>query len=198
MTNSFRVEGGLGAIVGGLCLVLGHLLNFLGGRPTGTTGGKAFVFAGHVALVFAFIGLYNHQHEHERTLVGRIGMLLSTVGTVLVSAIVFVELAGTTNADTTPVFEAAGTSTLYTIGPLVFVLGMVAVGAGILGRHDLPRGAGGLLIAGTAVFAGASIVTDIADLLTLAGAVLTAAGLGWIGVILVTSSSDQTTMDALS
>lgn len=192
MTNSFRVEGGIGAIVGGLCLVVGHLLNYIGGQPTGTTGGKSLVFVGHVVLVFAFIGLYSYQRTHDRAPVGRIGMLMSTIGTVLVSAIVFVELAGTTGVDTTPVFEAAGTTLLYTVGPLVFVLGMVTVGASIIRRHDLPRGGGGLLIAGTAVFAGASIVTAFASLLTLAGAVLTATGFVWLGGTIYTSSNGQT------
>lgn len=190
MSDVFRVEGAMGCVAGGLCLVLGHLLNYIGGQPTGTTGGKSLVFAGHVVLVFAFIGLYCHQRTHDRATVGRIGMLLCTFGTVLVSAIVFVELAGTTGVDTTPVFEAAGTTLLYTAGPLVFVLGMVTVGANILRRHDLPRGAGGLLIAGTAVFAAASVLVDLAPLLTVAGAVLTAAGFIWLGVTLYTSTNN--------
>lgn len=197
MVDSFRVEGAGGAIIGGLCLVFGHLLNYVGGQPAGTTGGKSLVFAGHVVLLFAFVGVYSHQQRHLRAPVGRAGMILSTIGTVLVSAIVFVELAGTTGVDTMPVFEAAGTSLLYTVGPLMFILGMLTVGASILRRHDLPRGGGGLLIVGTAVFAGASIIADFAALLTVAGAALTAAGFVWLGVAVYSSSSSQTGVGTL-
>ncbi len=192
MSDDFRIEGAIGATAGGLFLVLGHLLNYIGTQPTGTTAGKSLVFAGHVVLVFAFIGLHAHQRRYGRALVGRIGMVLSTVGTVLVSAIVFVELAGTSGVDTTPVFEAAGASVLYTVGPLVFVLGMLSVGASILKRHDLPRVTGGLLILGTVVFAGASVIADFAALLTVAGAVLTAAGFIRLGIALYTQSASRT------
>lgn len=191
MSIVFRLEGATGAVAGGLFLVLGHLLNYTGGLPAGTTAGKTLVFAGHVVLVFAFVGLYSHQQRHRSTSVGRAGMILGVLGTVMVSAIVFVELAGTTGVDTTPVFEAAGTTGFYTVGPLVFVLGMVLVGGSIVRRADLPRLAGGLLVVGTAVFAGASAVAEMAALLTVIGAAVTAAGFIWLGAALLTSDTNQ-------
>ncbi len=190
MTEIFRLEGGIGAIAGGLFLLGGHLFNYAGGQAAaGTPVGKGLVLIGHVTLVFAFVGLYSHQHEQGASRIGRAGTILSVVGTVLVGAIVFVELAGTAGVDTTPVFRAAGTTILYTVGPLVFVLGMVLVGGSILRRDDLPRGGGGLLILGTAVFAAASGLTRLAGLLTVLGAALTAAGFGWLGIGLLTADT---------
>lgn len=197
MPGAFRREGGIGALAGGGFLLAGHLLNVVGGDPAGTAAGKTLVLAGHVVLVFAFVGLYSYQQRQEAAPVGQAGMLLGTVGTVLVSAIVFVEIAETTGVDTTPVFEAAGTTLIYTVGPLVFVLGMLLVGGSILRRTDLPRAGGALLIAGTAVFAAASAVPDVAAVLTLLGAALTAGGFGWLGVTLLWTDASRTATGGL-
>lgn len=35
MPDVFRVEGAIGCVAGGLCLILGHLHNNIGGQPTG-------------------------------------------------------------------------------------------------------------------------------------------------------------------
>lgn len=191
--TGFRVEGGIGGIIGGLALLLGHLFNF-GGDPTaGTALGKGFVLAGHTVLVFAFMGLYARQTTAGTTLAGRFGMVLGTIGTILVAAIVFVELAGTAGVDTTPVFEATGTAPIYTVGPLVFVLGILLVGSSIARGTALPRWSGILLIVGTVVFAAASAVSDFAGLLTVVGAALTAGGFVWSGVALLMTESPRGT-----
>ncbi|HET7323723.1 MAG TPA: hypothetical protein VFJ06_05270 [Halococcus sp.] len=190
-SHGFRIEGGIGSIVGGLALLLGHLFN-LGGDPTaGTALGTGFVLVGHIVLVFAFVGLYARQTAVGTSLTGRVGMVLSIIGTILVAAIVFVELAGTTGVDTTPVFEAAGTAPIYTIGPLVFVLGLLLVGSSIARGVALPRWSGVLLIVGTVVFAAASGVSDFTSLLTVIGAALTAGGFVWSGVALFTNDSPR-------
>lgn len=195
MNNGFRLEGTVGAIAGGLFLLAGHVLNYLGSQPAGTTTGKTFVLAGHVVLVFAFVGLYSHQRRYNPTPLGHLGMILGTLGTILVSAIVFVELAGTTGVDITPVFEAAGTTVLYTIGPLVFVLGIILVGTSIIRRANLPRAGGVLLILGTAIFAGASVFSGVAALLTVLGAALTAGGFIWLGVFIYTDPGSGGSID---
>ncbi|MFA9516598.1 hypothetical protein ACERIT_05180 [Halopenitus sp. H-Gu1] len=61
MSDEFQIEGVVGTIGGGMFLVLGHSLNFIGNTPAGTTPGKALVFAGHVVLVFGFISLSFHN-----------------------------------------------------------------------------------------------------------------------------------------
>jgi hypothetical protein len=58
ITESVRIEGDIGAIAGGAFLFIGHLVHYLGSNPAGTTAGKLLVLAGHVVLVFAFIGLF--------------------------------------------------------------------------------------------------------------------------------------------
>lgn len=197
MSGVFRFEGAIGAVLGGLFLAAGHALDYLAGQPTGTTTGKSFVLAGHVALIFAFVGLYAHQRRTDPAPIGRGGAILGVVGTTLVSAIVFVEVAGTTGVDTTPVFEAAGTSVPYTVGPLLFVLGMVLVGGSIARRDDLPRTAGGLLVLGTGVFAAASAVTATAAALTLLGGAITASGFVWLGIALFRTDERRASVGGL-
>lgn len=194
VSNAFRVEGGIAGITGGLFLLIGHLVNFSGDPAVGTVAGKSFVLAGHIILVFAFIGFYAQQRLFGTSSIGRTGMILSVFGTILVSAIVFVELAGTTGVNITPVFQAAGTTWLYTIGPLAFVLGMLLVGGSIVRKGRLPKWSGVLLIIGTIVFAGASIAGDLAGLVTVIGAGLTAGGFVWSGAVLL--MGDETTNSA--
>src|SRR3712207_9492502 len=83
--------GGLASAATGLLLLLGHLLD-LGGHPEyGTVLGGTLVLTAHVVLVFALLAHYAAQ-ARQSGLVGSLGMVLSVVGTTLVSGVVLVEI----------------------------------------------------------------------------------------------------------
>lgn len=184
-TATLRFDGGVAGVLAGVLLPLGHLLNLGGDPATGTGLGKALVLAGHTVLVFAFVGIYARQTAHSSRPVARAGMIASVVGTVLVAAIVYVELAGAAGVDTTPVFAAAGAALVYAVGPLLFVLGMLLVGGSVVRGASLPRRSGWLLVVGTLVFAAAGGAGDAAPAVTVVGAAITGGGFVWAGADLL-------------
>jgi hypothetical protein len=100
-SNFVRTGGGLASAAASLLLLFGHLLD-LGGDPEyGTVLGGTLVLTAHVALVFALVALYAAQAE-ESGLLGSLGMVLSVVGTTLVSGVVLVEIAGAPERRWTP------------------------------------------------------------------------------------------------
>ncbi|WP_435096171.1 hypothetical protein [Halarchaeum sp. P4] len=181
-----RIEGGVAAVLAGVLLPLGHALNLVGGDPTaGTPLGRGAVLLAHALLVFAFVGIYAVQADRAPDVAGRLGMVAGTLGTVFVTAVVYVELAGSAGVDVTPVFATAATGPVSAAGPLLFVLGLVLVGWTVVRGPPLPRWSGGLLVVGTLVFAAASAVPAVAPGLTVIGAVLTGAGFVWAGTALL-------------
>ena len=89
--------GGLASAAAGLLLLLGHLLDLGGNSEYGTVLGGSLVLAAHVVLVFGLVALYAAQVE-QSGLLGGLRMVLSVVGTTLVSGVVLVEIAGASGA----------------------------------------------------------------------------------------------------
>ena len=109
--NLVRTGGGLASAAAGLLLLLGHILD-LGGDPEyGTVLGGILVLTAHIALVFAFVALYAAQAE-QSGLLGILGVVLSVVGTTLVSGVVLVEIAGASGAEVDAVLGAGLPSVL--------------------------------------------------------------------------------------
>lgn len=177
-----RAEAVAASVLAGSFLVLGHLLN-AGAGEAGTVAGTALVLAAHVALVLAFVGAYAAYAPFVGVL-GRASAGLATLGTVAVSAIVFVELAGATGVAITPVLGSPATAPIVALGPLAFVAGTLAFGAALIRAESTPASAGALLIVGTLVFAGGTVAGRFADPVTVAGAFLTGLGLVALGVAL--------------
>jgi hypothetical protein len=177
LPNQFRVFGGWSCIASGLLLFVAHLINFIGGTDEGTLTGSSFVLAAHVILIFALLGIYVTQAQESKVF-GLLGMVLSVVGTTFVSGIVFVEIAGFSGVNTDLVFNAAVTAPIYTVGPLLFVLGLLFVGFSIIQSKKLPIASGIFLILGTLVFALASIIGSEKLLIEVFGAAFT--GLGFV------------------
>jgi hypothetical protein len=92
-SNLIRTGGGLASAAAGLLLALGHLLDLGGDLEYGTVLGGALVLTAHVVLIFALVALYAAQAQ-QSGLLGSLGMVLSVVGTTLVSGVVLVEIAG--------------------------------------------------------------------------------------------------------
>lgn len=189
--NPLRVEAAVASVLAGAFLGVGHLLNY-GAAEYGTVAGTMLVFAAHVLLVVGFLGAHIHQSSSTGIL-GRAGTLLASIGTVVVSAIVFVELAGATGVTVAPVFGSTATAPFVAVGPLAFVVGMLAFGAATVRARTFPAVSGWLLIVGTVVFAAGTVAGEFTDPVTIVGALLTGAGFISLGVALVRSSADTTT-----
>lgn len=185
---TLEFDGGVAGMLAGLLLPFGHLLNYLGeDAATGTELGKSLILLAHVLVVFTFVGLYLRQTNESSSGVARVGMVVGVVGTIFVAAIVYVELAEAGGIDAMPVFATAGTEAIYTVGPLLFVLGLLLVGGEIAWQPTIPRWIGASFVVGALVFVAAS-VTDATSLLTVVGAVITGPSFLWGGVYLITST----------
>src|SRR4051794_28940643 len=103
-THKLNYEGGVAAILTGLLLFIAHVLNFIDGSEQGTVLGQSLVFIAHIFAVFAFIGIYLSQGQ-KNGVIGSVGMFLSTIGTIIVSAVVYVEIASASGVNVSSVFN---------------------------------------------------------------------------------------------
>ena len=183
-TRKLNYEGGVAAIVTGLLLFIAHLLNFIDGSEQGTVLGQSLAFIAHIIAVFAFIAIYISQGQKNRRL-GLVGMILSTIGTISVSAIVYVEIAGAAGANVSSVFNESVPGFILIVGPLMFVVGVLCVGISTILVGILPRLGGILLILGDVVFASGSIAGAAEPLFTVLGSAITCGGFVWLGSSLI-------------
>lgn len=185
--NPVRLGGGLASAAAGLLLLLGHLLD-LGGDPEyGTVLGGTLVLTAHVALVFALVALYAAQAE-QSGLLGSFGMMLSVVGTTLVSGVVLVEIAGASGVEVADVLGAGLSGALALLGGLAFLIGLILFGIATMRAGVFPRRAGLLLIVGDVVFGAGSFAGTATTIFEIIGAALTCAALVWLGLSLLSGS----------
>jgi hypothetical protein len=173
--------GGLSCVISGVLLFVAHVLNLGASNGLGTVLGQTLILFVHLLLVFAFFWLYT-AYRSQISLHGLLGMISGIVGTILVTVIVFVEVAGASGKQVDAIFETSITRNLHTFGPLLFVLGMILFGLSFIRRKALPRDGGLLLIVGTMVFASGSLVGDAEALISTLGAAITGAGFVWLGL----------------
>ncbi|EJR45083.1 hypothetical protein IIM_05045 [Bacillus cereus VD107] len=200
-TLLFRSVGGFASVISGLFLGIGHLINLLGEADVGTVFGQSLVLFGHLGLSFAFIGLFEAQGK-KNGLLGKLGMLLGLIGTTCVTAVVFVEIAGVSRVNVKLIFDEGVSGIIYTVGPLLFVLGMILVGISVMKEGILPRMGGLCLIAGTLVFALATLIPNAEGIITVIGGAITGIGFVWLGGYLLSANgkrelTNQTKMKAL-
>jgi hypothetical protein len=189
---SLRTFGGWSCIASGLLLFIAHFINLIGDTDEGTLIGCSFVLAAHVMLIFALLGIYLVQAQ-ESKIFGLLGMVLSVLGTTFVSGIVFVEIAGFSGVNTDLVFKAPVAATIYTYGPLLFVIGMLFTGFSIIKSKKLPKASGVFLILGTFVFALASIIGSEKLLIEVIGAAFTGLGFVWCGFPMIQATNVKNT-----
>lgn len=166
--------GSFTSILSGILLICAHSLNF-GAGEFGSVLGTLLVFIAHLLLVFAIFGLYFHQGERNG-LLGFLAMLLTNIGNIIVTAIVFVELSQASMKKSSQVLTTPVTEPLSTFGPLLFVLGMILLGISIISGKVLPKWSGYLLLVGTIVFAAASVFSHNQTTIEVIGAIFTGAG----------------------
>ena len=176
---------GLVSIVAGALLVAGHLFDF--GSPVGTGAviGKSLILIAHLLTIFALIGIYAAQVTRMR-LVGHVGMVLSVLGTALVSGVVLVEIAAASGAEVEAVLVGGVAGMLATLAGLAFFVGLILFGIATMRAAMFPRWAGLLLIVGDLVFAAGTSAGTAAPIFTFGGAVLTCAGFVWLGLTVMT------------
>lgn len=174
MNKSIARMGKITSILAGILLVCAHSVN-LGGGEQGSVLGSLLVFVAHLLLVFAFFGLYTQQGDRNG-LLGFFAMLLGNIGNIIVTAIVFVEIAQASGEKIDHVFSTPVTEPIYSFGPLLFVLGMILLGVSMIRGKVFPAYSGYLLLIGTIVFAAASVSGDIQKIVEVIGSLFTGAG----------------------
>ncbi len=190
LSNLVGSGGGLASAASGLLLLAGHLFN-LGGDPQyGTVLGLFLVLTAHVALVFVLVALYAVQAERSG-LLGSVGMVLSVVGTTLVSGVVLVEIAGASGVPVNAVLEAGFSGTLSLLAGLAFFVGLILFGIATMRAGVLPRWAGLVLVVGDVEFAMADFVGPLTPVVVILGALITCAALVWLGLGLLTGTGSD-------
>ncbi|KON70757.1 hypothetical protein AKG34_19585 [Peribacillus butanolivorans] len=183
-SHGFKFGGGVAAILTGLFLFIAHVLNFIAGSDYGTVLGQSLVFIAHIIAVFAFIGIYDSQGRKNGTL-GLLGMVLSTVGTIIVSAVVYVEIASASGVNVSSVFNEGVPRIILIVGPLMFVVGMLCLGISTILVRILPRWGGSLLVIGNVVFAIGSVAGNAEPIISVLGSAITCGGFIWLGIFLI-------------
>ena len=185
-----RVLGALASILAGAFVAIGQLINLGGTQEYGTVFGQNLVLISHVAFVFAFVGLYAVQAE-QGGILGQLGMVLGTIGTTLIAAIVFMELAGASGVTAAgEALEGVGSLSVYnTVGPLAFLAGIILLGVVVMRAGVFARWTGWLLIIGAVLglLGGIAAVQIIFAL----GAVVAGAGFAWLGLELLSGGAEE-------
>ncbi|MEH7547887.1 hypothetical protein V7306_19145 [Neobacillus vireti] len=180
MNKSIVGLGKFTSILAGILLIVAHVLN-LGTRDYGSVPGSLLVFLAHLLLVFVFFSLFAYQGE-TNGVVGFLAMLLGNIGNVIVTAIVYVEMAEASMEKASPVFTTPVNEPIQTFGPLLFVIGMILLGISIIRGKLMPTYTGYLLLIGTIVFAAASVAGDYQAIIEVLGALFTGAGFIFAGI----------------
>ena len=190
LSNLVRSGGGLASAASGLLLLLGHLFNLSGDPQYGTVLGLFLVLTAHVALVFALVALYAVQAERSG-LLGIVGMVLSVVGTSLVSGVVLVEIAGASGVPVNVVLEAGLSGTLSLLAGLTFFVGLILFGIATMRAGVFSPWAVLILVVGDGVFAMADFVGPLTPVVVILGALITCAALVWLGLGLLTGAGSH-------
>src|SRR5215213_6418151 len=189
-SNLIWTSGGLASAAAGLLLLLGHLLDLGGNSEYGTVLGGSLILTAHVVLVFGLVALYAAQVE-QSGLLGGLGMVLSVVGTTLVSGAVLVEIAGASGAEVENVLGAGLPGTLALLGGLAFLIGLILFGVATMRAGVFPRWAGLLLIVGDVVFGAGGFAGAAATIFEVVGALITCAAFVWLGLSLLSGASSS-------
>lgn len=112
-------------------------------------------------------------------------MVLSVVGTTLVSGVVLVEIAGASGSEVDAVLGGGLPGALALLGGLVFLIGLILFGVATMRAGVFPRLAGLFLVVGDVVFGAGSVAGSGATVFEIIGATLTCAALVWLGLSLL-------------
>ena len=176
------------ALLGGILLVAGWI-----GQPDHVDVlFGSFALAAHLVILIFTIGLYGRQHDRLGWR-GQIGLVLAIVGNALIAATISVSAyveteVGVLFDDFERILEDGPYGAFEPIGGFVFVAGYLLLGADTILAKTLPVLAALALIVGAALlFLGET--TDLSAV-GMAGAVVFAGGLAWLGYALWSDGRD--------
>ena len=115
-------------------------------------------------------------------------MVLSVVGTTLVSGVVLVEIAGASGTEVDAVLGAGLPRALALLGGLAFLIGLILFGAATMRAGVFLRWAGLLLIVGDVVFGLGGFAGSAATIFEIIGALIICAAFVWLGLSLLSGS----------
>jgi hypothetical protein len=118
-------------------------------------------------------------------------MILSVLGTALVSCVVLVEIAGAGGTAVENVLAGGIAGMLAPLAGLGFFVGWLLFALGTMRARAFPRGAGLLVMVGDLVFGARSTAGVAAPLLVIGGAILTGAGFIWLGLLLTRARDER-------
>ncbi len=182
-SQPFIVEGAFAGGTAGLFLLFGYAINAATEAVAGIVFAKSLILTAHVILVFTLFAIYSVQAEKSGA-IGRAGMILAELGTVLVSANLLVEIVALSGLQFERIVNAPLLVIVDTVGPSAFGLGVLFLGVATMITGSLPRVAGALLVLGTIIFATTLFTPRMIGWFSAIGAALTGVGFSIAGVAL--------------
>lgn len=189
--------GGIVCLITAILIAAGGILAAF--SPSGGLDGPLVPFLYYLGTVFAvpsLVALFAARSRQYGSL-GLVGFVLSILGAVLYSGPQLALLAGTSGAVGWHDVWGFAMGNVLLIGPIAFFVGMILMGWAA-GRMDLWSGWPSRLLAiGALIWLVAYFLSVVPGLLTLAS-VITAAGLGWMGLLLWFRSAQTAEHSALA
>lgn len=182
-SQPFVIEGAFCGGAAGLFMMLGYGIAAANSTVEGSIFTRSLILSAHVLLVFTLFAIYSVQAERSGA-VGRIGMILAELGTVLVASVLLVEIVALSGLKFDRIVNAPLLVIVDTVGPSSFAIGVILLGIATIMSGSLPRIAGALLVVGTGIFALSIVVPSAAKPLSVLGSVLAGAGFSIAGVAL--------------
>lgn len=171
--------GAVGGLVGGLLLVLGHVLAVVSTADAIVVTGTWFVLVGFLALIFAAIGLHEALAEAGSPLAA-VGTVLTVGGAALVVAVQYAALGSAYELVDDPLYLSAELIGVPAVGGVALAVGILLLGVAALSDEAAPTGAG-------AAFVVAAVAFPVGFATTTAfyvGGVLLGVGTAWAGASL--------------
>ena len=171
--------GAVGGVVGGVLLVLGHLLTVLPATDAIVVTGTWFVLLGFLALVFATIGLHEALAAGDAPLAGA-GAVLTVAGAVLVVAVQYAALGSAYGLVDDPLYLTPELIGVPAAGGVALAVGVLLLGVAMLRDETAPTVAGAALVVAAVAFP-IGLATTTAFYV---GGVLLGVGATWSGAAL--------------
>lgn len=186
----FKLLGGISAILTGALLFAAHVLNLLSQAEHGTVVGPLFAFLGHIAVIFAFFGMYEAQGSSNGPL-GLIGIVLSIIGTVSLCAVLYLDIVATYGVELDRLYHGLIPRLIHIVSPIIYGLGIVLFAASLIKARVLPRFGALTLIVGTLLFGVGSELGIAEQLMAVIGASVMGVGFVWLGSALILMGEAQ-------
>lgn len=184
--KNFFVEGKISALLGGVILFAGHLINYIQNNGAPTVSGQTLVFFAHAILIFTFIAALQIFKNNP---LNRLGIDLSIIGSIFVCSIVFVEIASAYNPEFSAVFNSPVIVYLHNFGPLFFVIGLLIFSISLI--KSLYKLEGVLLLSGNILFLVSAFFTlELQSVLALLGSFFTGSGFVYLGYRIKPAAGD--------